>query len=261
MGRKTAVSSQRLKEIKIGAGVLYKNFNFDTMTGTVIGITRDGATFTVDREVLNMGMDGVRGKVKGARHIVEENATISASILSWSKDLFLNALPGSTAANFPTVGPTHEKITCAADITDGDHIENVVMEVRNTNGGFDYFAVTDALCDGGLEVATQDKDGAASALTFSAHYDPDNTELAPWAIYRNLVPASVMYTLTYTAGANGTIVGLASQQVASGGSGTAVYAAPNDGYQFVSWSDDGPNPRTDSAVVANLTVSATFAVV
>ncbi len=45
------------------------------------------------------------------------------------------------------------------------------------------------------------------------------------------------FTLTYTAGANGTISGSASQTVAYGAAATQVTAVPNVGYHFVSWSD------------------------
>ena len=41
------------------------------------------------------------------------------------------------------------------------------------------------------------------------------------------------YTLTYTAGANGTITGTSPQTVDYGASGTEVTAVPNTGYHFV----------------------------
>jgi len=68
-----------------------------------------------------------------------------------------------------------------------------------------------------------------------------------------------LYTLTYNAGANGTISGTTPQTVPHGGSGTAVTAVPNVGYHFVKWSDDvATATRTDSPVIANLTVTASF---
>ena len=61
------------------------------------------------------------------------------------------------------------------------------------------------------------------------------------------------YTLTYTAGTNGTISGTSPQTVNSGGSGTAVTAVPNSGYHFVDWSDASTaNPRTDTNVTADI---------
>jgi len=69
-----------------------------------------------------------------------------------------------------------------------------------------------------------------------------------------------LWTLTYTANANGSIVGDAVQVVEDGEDGVAVYAAPAALYEFVSWSDASTeNPRTDTNVTANITVSATFA--
>ncbi len=68
------------------------------------------------------------------------------------------------------------------------------------------------------------------------------------------------YTLTYTAGSNGTISGNTTQTVNYNGSGTAVTAVPNTGYHFVNWSDASTsNPRTDTNVTANITVTANFA--
>ena len=69
------------------------------------------------------------------------------------------------------------------------------------------------------------------------------------------------YTLTYTAGANGTITGTSPQTVNHGGSGTAVTAVPNTGYHFVNWSDGvRPPTRTDTNVTANVNVTANFAI-
>jgi len=80
-----------------------------------------------------------------------------------------------------------------------------------------------------------------------------NTTLyAKWAINT--------YTLTYTAGANGSIAGSTPQTVNHAASGTAVTAVPDPGYHFVKWSDDSTqNPRTDSNVTANVSVTASFA--
>ena len=69
------------------------------------------------------------------------------------------------------------------------------------------------------------------------------------------------YTLTYTAGANGSISGTSPQTVNYGENGTAVTAVPDSGYHFVDWSDSATeNPRTDKNVTADITVTANFAI-
>lgn len=66
-----------------------------------------------------------------------------------------------------------------------------------------------------------------------------------------------LYTLTYTAGANGTISGTNTQTVTYSLSGTAVTAVPNTGCTFTKWSDNvltatrtATNVRADSTVMA-----------
>lgn len=71
---------------------------------------------------------------------------------------------------------------------------------------------------------------------------------------------TTLYTLTYTAGANGSIVGVTPQIVASGEDGVAVYAAPDSAsFVFDQWSDASTdNPRTDASVSGDVTVTASF---
>jgi hypothetical protein len=69
------------------------------------------------------------------------------------------------------------------------------------------------------------------------------------------------YTLTYTAATGGTISGTSPQSVNPGGNGAAVTAVASTGYHFVNWSDDSTdNPRTDTNVSQNISVTANFAI-
>ena len=69
------------------------------------------------------------------------------------------------------------------------------------------------------------------------------------------------YTLTYTAGSGGTIVGTTPQTVNHGADGSLVTATPDANYHFVSWSDGYPTAaRTDLNVTANKSVTANFAI-
>ena len=72
-----------------------------------------------------------------------------------------------------------------------------------------------------------------------------------------------VHTLTYTAGAHGTIVGTSPQTVADGANGSEVDAIPDDGYYFVGWSDSPlmPPKRKDVNVTADVNATAVFALV
>ena len=81
------------------------------------------------------------------------------------------------------------------------------------------------------------------------------------ALVNNWATQVSSYTLSYSAGANGTVSGLMRQTVIPGGSGSQVTAVANPGYHFVSWSDAVTTAaRTDANVTANISVIASFAI-
>lgn len=71
--------------------------------------------------------------------------------------------------------------------------------------------------------------------------------------------ASAAFTLTYTAGANGSLIGTSPQLVVRGNNGTPVAAVADSGFEFTEWSDGSTaNPRVDVFVNGNITVTAAF---
>lgn len=75
----------------------------------------------------------------------------------------------------------------------------------------------------------------------------------------NVTGFAATYTLTYTAGANGSLLGTSPQTVALGADGGPVAAVANTGFVFDDWSDGSTaNPRVDYNVTANKTVTANF---
>jgi len=109
-----------------------------------------------------------------------------------------------------------------------------------------------------LSYVNQSSAGPTGTKTATASNDADSGVAQILAL--QAPPVSILYAVTYTAGANGTISGTTPQLVNHGGSGTAVTAVPNTGYHFVDWSDTSTdNPRTDTNVTADLSVTAGFA--
>lgn len=71
--------------------------------------------------------------------------------------------------------------------------------------------------------------------------------------------AAITHTLTYIAGPNGSVVGITPQVIVDGMDGSEVTAVPDSGFHFVDWSDaSAANPRTDSGVTEDITVTANF---
>ncbi len=68
-----------------------------------------------------------------------------------------------------------------------------------------------------------------------------------------------LYTITYTAGANGSITGSSSQNIEQGSDGTAITILEGFGHSFTGWSDGvTDNPRTDTNVQSDITVTALY---
>lgn len=70
---------------------------------------------------------------------------------------------------------------------------------------------------------------------------------------------AVTFTVHYLAGSGGSLIGVTTQLVTENSDGTSVEVIPDVGYRFVQWSDGSTmNPRTDTGVSGNLTVTAEF---
>ena len=100
-----------------------------------------------------------------------------------------------------------------------------------------------------------------AARTGSRTEPVDNNEASE--IMATLLPSpavdSSTYTLTYTAGDNGEIVGTTPQYVLDGADGTEVTATPDTNFEFAAWSDGvATAARTDEAVTGPIDVLATF---
>ncbi len=122
---------------------------------------------------------------------------------------------------------------------------------QTINSGSDGTAVT-AVPDTGYHFVNW-----SDALTANPRTDTNVTTNI--SVTANFEADQATYTLTYTAGANGSITGTSPQTINSGSDGTAVTAVPDTGYHFVNWSDAlTANPRTDTNVTTNISVTANF---
>ena len=105
------------------------------------------------------------------------------------------------------------------------------------------------------------KNLSRNVLTFLATLAGVSCFLAGVAGADALDGENIVYTLKYSAGSHGSLVGDLTQQVSAGSDGTPVRAVAAEGYHFAGWSDDvTDNPRTDINVTGNITVTANFAI-
>ena len=217
------------------------NFAPDTFTltysagvgGSITGVSPQTVAYgedgTLVTAVPNTGfhfVDWSDGVLTAARTDLDIMANLSVTA-NFAPDTF--TLTYSAGAGGSINGVSPQTVAYGEDGT-------LVTAVPNT--GFHFVDWS----DGVLTAARTDLDITAN-LSVTANFAPDT------------------FTLTYSAGAGGSITGVSPQTVAYGEDGTPVTAVPNTGYHFVSWSDESTaNPRTDLDITANLSVTANFAI-
>ena len=157
---------------------------------------------------------------------------------------------GTTWTELRPLGDIDRNWQAVAVDADGFHIVAVV------DGGSVWTS-----SDGGATWSDVQPAGVTSAAWQCCASSADGTRLMAGANLGRLYTGLATWSLSYVCTAGGVITGATSQTVNYGASGTSVTAVPQVGYHFVTWSDGSTvNPRTDTNVTADITVSATFAV-
>ena len=177
--------------------------------------------------------------------------SIGYHFVQWSDGVLTAARTDATVVADLSVSATFAINTYTLTYTPGTNGTITGTSPQTVNYGASGSQVT-AVPNTGYHFV-QWSDGVLTAARTDATVVADLSVAATFAINT--------YTLTYTAGANGTITGTSPQTVNYGASGSQVTAVPNTGYHFVQWSDGVLTAaRTDATVVADLSVSATFAI-
>ena len=231
--------------------------NFKDWTGSATGIdpqisfTVDGAkaltaTFSLKtyQVVFN---EGLYGTLSGS-------ATQTVSHGSSAAEPTIMADPGYTFTGWDTLAFTN--VTSALAVTALYTTNNYTLTFDSAGG-----STVDPITQAYGTIISAPSDPTLEGYTFMA-WSPaipgtmpaaDQTHTAQWQIKT--------YTLTYLAGADGSISGSTNQTVNHGSSGTEVTAVPGDGYSFISWNDGVLTAsRTDLNVTDNITATASFGI-
>ena len=177
-----------------------------------------------------------------------------AAIITFIACLWVNVDRNKTIENSHTV----RYIAAEGGYIDGE-TEQLVEDggssdvvIARPNSGYEFAGWSDGISAAGRREVYVHKD-----ITVTAYFTPVNGTDDP----------DSPFILRYTASEGGHILmdGVppaisVSQKVAAGESGTAVTAVPEEGYEFVRWSDGVTTAtRTDGNVTSDITVTAEFA--
>lgn len=182
-----AYTSKTPERYLLDAGAIYFNLQFDEeglATGELMGATNGGNEFTLEQEMRDIEVDGVKGRSKGGTVIQSENANLTVNLKELTADNIVRAIAGATIDEDAV--PNYDVISSKGRIDMEDYAENVAYVGRLSGNSKPVIIVLDnALSLEGFTVTTSDDDEATVPITFGAHYDADTTELgaAPYRIY------------------------------------------------------------------------------
>ncbi|MFA5107733.1 MAG: M14-type cytosolic carboxypeptidase, partial [Patescibacteria group bacterium] len=217
------------------------NFAIDTFTLTYTAGANGTITGTTPQTV-NYGADGTE---------VTAVPATGYHFTSWSDGVLTAARTDTNVTDDITVTASFAINTYTLTYTAGANGSITGTTPQTVNYGADGSEVF-AVPDTGYHF-TSWSDGVLTAARTDENVTGNISVTASFAINT--------YTLTYTAGANGSITGTTPQTVNYGADGTEVTAVPDTGYHFTSWSDGVlTTVRTDTNVTANVTVTANFAI-
>ena len=183
----SGVSASTPLNIMLGAGTLYKNFEYSAesskWTGTILGATSGGNKLSIKPEVTNIEVDGVIVEAKGLIQKTGETAQIETNMVEVTKDFLRSTVIGKEGTS---IDSRFDVIESKELIDDDDYIENFAFVGFKTDGSpiivtFDY-----AICTEGLESDNKNKEASVIPATFKCVAElvaGGNTNKLPYHIY------------------------------------------------------------------------------
>ena len=184
--------------------------------------------------------DTTSDTIVGVPPPVFESADITGTTLTLSYDENLSSLSVPSTSDFSVSGTTGKDTTLIGVSNVAVNGQNIVLTISGTTPG----------CD----------DQVSVSYTPGTHPIEDQTGSSAIALSNSYVNSHELCRVIYTVGPHGSLIGNTEQSVAQNNDGTPVTALPDGGYEFLSWSDGSTqNPRTDTDVAGDISVTATFA--
>lgn len=152
-----------------------------TTNAIPLGATRGGATFNPNRTLRQVEVAGALGPVKGLRRREEVRPSLTVTFIEITPQNLLQAIAGASAS--VSQSGLYREIR-GGPIRDEHYIPNVAL--LTTYAGTTrplVIVLFNALVEESPDIATNDKDEVAIEVTFVGHFDPENLDEEPWAIF------------------------------------------------------------------------------
>lgn len=180
MGRQHGVTCSTTQNLIIDSGAIYINYGEDNER--LLGATRGGNTFSVEQEIRQMEFDGMRGAMVGSHRLLGAMPKITANIIQWNYQVFLDVLVGSTMTE---ISGTHKRITRSIKrLLAADYFGNIAIvgECTASESNLIVCGIKNVIQLENIEFPFNDKDESTATVTFTGCTDCSNMEAEPWWI-------------------------------------------------------------------------------
>jgi hypothetical protein len=177
MGVKAQTPASTIRNLVLGAGAIYADYG--EVTEAVIGATRGGSTFTVEREIREIEQDGTYGAVKSHRQKTRVQPILMVNAMELNTTNIPKFFGGMTVT---TSNPSYDVITEDIALADTDYLTNIAFVGETKDGEDVVIIVKNALGDGNIEFAIEDKNEIVPEVQFTGHYATDALTTPPYEI-------------------------------------------------------------------------------
>lgn len=178
--KKHGITSETIKNMILGAGVIYKNLTYTGgetpgWSGTVLGATSGGIKFNYESQWLDVEVDGATVLVKGvSKQKVGESATLEGQMTELTEDVLVNALHLVKGTSEDT---DYVKYITKENITEDDYLENISYVGTLSNGTNVIIIMPNAICTEAFEMETQNATQTTFAVKFECTADLEKDQL------------------------------------------------------------------------------------
>lgn len=177
--KKHGITSETIKNLVLGAGVLYKNLKYASSdwTGSVIGATSGGIKFNWEAQWLDVEVDGATVLVKGvSKQKVGESASLEGQMTELTEDVLVNALH-LVKDTSGTAVTGYNKYVSKENITEDDYLENIAYVGTLSSGKNIIIILPNALCTEAFELETKNAEQTTYSVKFECTADLENDTL------------------------------------------------------------------------------------
>lgn len=178
--KKHGITTETVKKLLLGAGVLYKNLKYDTTAKDwtndgVLGATSGGIKFNWEATWLDVEVDGATVLVKGvSKQKVGETASLEGAMTEITADILTTALHMVKDTSDDT---GYDKYVSKENVTDDDYLENIAYVGTLSNGQNIIIILPNAICTEAFELEAKNAEQTTFSVKFECTADLENDTL------------------------------------------------------------------------------------